>query len=629
MSGSGSGKQTFTTSLGQVGVSQGGQRISPQSSSGQNIQNIYNRQAAQKVINKEQRKLFDRVTGAKDYKEAFNIQQASEKINPNIGTFQQAVRGGKVTETKGVLGLGDRTVTITDKLGSPSSYFKQTDFFNDKGQRAGTINEVSAGAEFFATPTRPSQKTAAYGPPAKANTFDFFNLGSGSSEKKKQSDNNYLTNDEKAFSFFPDVPQGDDFFSQAGRGTVKGASNTLAGFWNMGTMVESGIRQGTGRKALPESDYVKFYSTPVTNVETGFFDAVTGTVKGAVKGEKYDSKKRIETGFGEAADNFFGKPVESAGSLIELAPYFGYGAAKTGSRVVGDFFGSFGKTTTKGSKATGPQKTGNFAQDFFYTKPDKSTIFDLDTASVFASKKVNAGTGVTRFFGGPAKTGPSDFFKATSKTKGGGTYTKKSWTDNFMGGGKEIKSGSSFLIQKTKQKTKQKSQNKLVDQFFKPLQKQKTKTKQKQKTKQKPDFFAAFMPKQGQKQKEMFAFGGPKLSGKQKAVTKQPVKEKLKQDFLTPVVPKMPPKTKGVGAGGFWLFWGGGARGSKSKRNKRGDKSYTAWNVNDSKVGDFFGGPSYRTSKSTRVFKDADKQNKRAAKKQRKKNNDFITGFFD
>ncbi|MBC8408258.1 MAG: hypothetical protein H8E12_05975 [Rhodobacteraceae bacterium] len=401
----------------------------------------------------------------------------------------------------------------------------------------------------------------------------------------------------------------------------------------MGTMVESGIRQGTGRKALPESDYVKFYSTPVTNVETGFFDAATGTVKGAIKGEKYDTKKRIDKGFGEAYDNFFGKPVESAGSLVELAPYFGYGAAKAGSRVVGDFFGSFGKTTTKGSKAIGPQKTGNFAQDFFYTKPDKNTIFNLDTAGTMSTKNVNLGRGIGDFFGGAAaKDSGSEFFKAVSKakkTKGGGTYKEYRATDftsNFFG---PTKTGT-VLLQKTKTKVKQKTQNKMVDQFFKPVQKQKVKTKQKLKQKQKvktDSFFGSFFaPKQSTKMKsKQISLLTPKQSAKQKG----------KQDFFagtalkTTGVTKPPVPLKTMGGIPFGLFWGRTAKNTKKKQNKRGAKSFTAWNVDETNVGSFFGGPSYRTSKSTRVFKDADKQNKRAAKKQRKKNNDFITGFFD
>ena len=617
----------FFTGSGKVQVSRDGQAIARDSAEGQRIQDIYDRQAAQREINKEQKKHFERVTGAKDYKEAFNIQSNVSKINPNIGTFQQVFKGGKLKETMGVKGLGDRTVTKTDFFGNPIADYNPQFLVDDTGKRIGKIDTVSRGSEFEFFQA-PAKKTAVYGPPAYSSTFDFFNLGSG---EKKKSDNDYLKDDEKAFAFFPDVPRGDDFFSQAGRGVVKGASNTLAGVFNIGTMVESGIRQGTGGKAIPDSEFVRFYSTPVTNVETGFFDAATGTGKSFFTGEKYDAKQRISTGFGEAYDNFFSRPVESAGSLVELVPYFGYGAAKTGVRAAGDFFGSLGKTTTKGTKATGPQKTGNFAQDFFYTKPDKKTIFDLDTASVFSRKNIDAGSGITKFFGdsGSAarttlkKTGPSDFFKATAKTKGGGTYVKKSWTDDFMGG-KQIKSGSSFLIQKTKQKvkTKQQTKNKL-DQFFKPLQKQKTKTKQKPKVKQ--DYFVAFMPKVGQKQKS-----------KQESmlIPKQTQKQKQKQDFFAGTALKTGPKTttptklKVIGGAGWWAFWGGGARGSKKKRNKRGDKSFTAWNVDESKVGSFFGGPSYRTSKSTRVFKDADAKNKKAAGKRRKKNKDFVSDFF-
>jgi len=640
-------QNTFVTGSGSVNVFKGGKEISPATKEGTAIQDIFDRQAAQREINKEQKKLFDRVTGATDYKQAFNIQEKSRTINPNVGTFQQAFRDGALKETRGVKGLGDRTVTKTDFFGNPVSDYKQTFLVDDTGKRLASIDSQSRGSEFdfFKTPKTQQRSTAVYGPPAQASTFDFFNLGSGSGEKKRQSDNNYLKDDEKAFFFFPDVPQGDDFLSQFGRGVTKGASNTLAGVWNVGLMAGSGIQQATGGKPIPEKDFVPFYSTPVTNVESGFFDAAAGTGKSFFTGEKYDAKKRVQTGFDEAYDNFFSKPVESAGSLVELVPYFGFGAAKAGVRAAGDFFGSLGKTTTKGS--TGPKKTGNFVQDFFYEKPDKSTIFNLDTASTFSSKNVKTGSGPTQFFDTSAKgtgkttgkTGPDDFFKATTKTKGGGTYTKKSWTDDFMGG-KPIQSGSSFLIQKTKlkQKTKTqvKQQNKLVDQFFKPMQKQKTKTKtkQKQKVKQKQDFFTAFIPKLSPKQKQRQESAlTPKLSQKQK--TAQPAKQKQTTDFFAGTALKTgqkkptPTKLKTMGGGFWWGFIGGGGRGSRTKRNKRGDKSFTAWNVDESKVGSFFAGPSYRTSKSTRVFKDADARNKRAAKKQRKKNKDFVTGFFD
>ena len=641
-------QNTFVTGSGSVNVFKGGKEISPATKEGTTIQDIYDRQAAQREINKEQKKLFDRVTGAADYKQAFNIQEKSRAINPNVGTFQAVFRDGELKETRGREGLGDRTVTKTDFFGNPVADYKQSFLVDDTGKRIASIDSQSRGSEFDFFKTT-AKKTAVYGPPAQASTFDFFNLGGGKNEKKRQSDNNYLKDDEKAFFFFPDVPQGDDFLSQFGRGVTKGASNTLAGVWNVGLMAGSGIQQATGGKAIPEKDFVPFYSTPVTNVESGFFDAAAGTGKSFFTGEKYDAKKRVQTGFDEAYDNFFSKPVESAGSLVELVPYFGYGAAKTGVRAAGDFFGSLGKTTTKGSKATGPKKTGNFAQDFFYEKPDKSTIFNLDTASTFSSKNVKTGSGVTQFFDTSAKgtgktsgkTGPDDFFKATTRTKltkGGGTFKEYRATDfgkNFMGS--PTKTGQ-FLIQKTKQKVKQKPQNKLVDQFFKPMQKQKTKTKQKQKVKQKQDFFTAFIPKVSSKQKQDF-FTTPKQKQKtrQKLISIPKNPQKQKGDFfVTP--PKNPPTGQTTVTppvtttifGGFWaLPRNRRGRGSRTKRNKRGDKSFTAWNVDESKVGSFFGGPSYRTSKSTRVFKDADARNKRAAKKQRKKNKDFVTGFFD
>ena len=251
-------QNTFVTGSGSVNVFKGGKEISPVTKEGTALQDIFDRQAAQREINKEQKKHFDRVTGATDYKEAFNIQEKSRAINPNVGTFQQAFRDGALKETRGREDLGDRTVTKTDFFGTPVADYKQTFLVDDTGKRIASIDSQSRGSEFDFFKTTPKtqqssteRSTAVYGPPAQASMFNFFNLGGGEmkqsdnrtlsdeseffgdffnlgntvkqeagrgmfsgravGENERQSDNYYLKDDEKAFFFFPDVPQGDDF----------------------------------------------------------------------------------------------------------------------------------------------------------------------------------------------------------------------------------------------------------------------------------------------------------------------------------------------------------------------------------------------------------------------------------
>ena len=611
---------TFSTASGPVRVSQSGNQISPQSPAGKTIQKIYDRQKVQRPINKEQKKLFDRVTGAKAAKEAFNIQQRSETFNPNVGTFQQAYKGGKLMETKGRLGVGTGDVTITNKRGTPAEYFKTQDFFGSDGQRVATIDTRSDSANLSQTSAKSNKinQQSAIG--------DFFSVGEyvdKKTEKAKEIVNDqYLKDDEKAFDFFPDVPKGDDPYSKAAAGVIKGTSNTLASFFNLGATVEDTARYATGGKPLKSDAYVGYYSTPVTNVETGFFDAAVGTVKGAVKGEKFDAGKPIQKGGTDAIDNFFSKPVESTFSTaVEILPYAIGGVVRGGSKAVKgglDFFKP--GPTTKSYQAQSPKGTGNFAQDFFYSKPDKGDVFKLDTASPgFMSTKTPLGRGTTQFFGKESKS-VKDYWSGKSTPTTKKTTTKP---DDFF---KETKtSGGMVVLQMAKQAAKQKTKTKqlngkaqksLVDDFFK--QKQKTKTKQitvqKQKQKQKS------MTDQFFSQKSKQSFITPlKTKGKTKqgAGIKASSKSKQRQDFFAPT--KSSGMGKAKGAALFTAFFmQGGKRGSKTKRNPRGSKSYTAWNVNPDVVGGFFKGPQYRTSKSSSVIRQANKRVAQASKKRKK-----------
>ena len=564
-------KATFKTSSGPVSISKKGTPISPSSAEGKTIQAIYDRQVETKKVNAAQTELFNKIKNAKNAKEANKIREKAIAKNPNVGTFQQVFKKGELVETKGVLG------------------FKKLESQGPK--------EIQG----------PKQIQGPLGP----NTFNFFSLPAPS-KKLKKSNTDYLKENEKAFFFMPDVPKGEDTFSRIGAGVVKGSSNAIAGFYNLPIMASDFLGD-----PVKDSDYAKFYSTPVTNVETGFFDVASTAVKSKVEGKPYtvaQAKSRIQTGFDEAYDNFFKDPAASSGSLIELVPYFGYGAAKTGSKLIGNTFDNF-----FGSGKTTASKT---------VRPPPKNLFIWDNAEPgFLKSNTKLGSGAGNVFDSSKRTGNfvDDFMKGagTKKTKGGGTYKEYKATDFFKPKETPTKSGQ-VLLQKTKTKTKPKS---MYDEFFKQKQKTKVKQKTKQKTKQKQkSMFDGFMviPKQTTKQTTKQDFMQiPKFASKQK--TKASSKSLLSPKLAT----KSASSTKTPRLiGGFILFhWlGGRAAGAKTKRNKRGSKDFTAWNVDDSRVGGFFKGPSYRTSRSSRVFKDADDKVKKSSKKKKK---DWVSTFFD
>ena len=625
----------FDTGSGRVTISHNGKVIARDSDEGGIIQGIYDRQRATRAINKEQRKLFDRVTGADNYKDALNFQSKSQRINPNVGTFQGVFKGNELKEVMGTEGIGTGTVVQTDKAGDPIGFFAPKDLYNAKGQRVATINSSSVNSmpNFFESKKRNQTLDYPSIAPKTYSSFDFFGLPlSPQPKEKREQYNDYIKESDKAFSFFPDVPTGKDPLSRLGAGAVKGSSNILASFFNMGASVESGIRTAQGREPLSDDKFVKFYSTPVTNVELGFFDAGKDSISQFFGGKPYSKEqagKRISTGFSEAYDNFFSDPYGSAGSMVEVIPYVGYGGVKAGSKMLTNFFGksapkTLGKTATKSGKKT----AGDFVQDFFYTRPDKKTIFDADTAhSMFSSKKADLGRGQSAFFGKPNKSG-SNFFTAISKPKG------KPPKDFF--GGTEIRTkGGTVLIQKTKTKALTKTKTKALT---------KTKTKALTKTKTKAKTRGAFIPmfkvsaKTKSKQKSFLdSLVTPKLSQKSRTPSKAPKKQKQSQDFFAATTAKTSQKNKIPGpkpvvkiGAPFGFFWGrNAARMGRTKKLRKGKKAYTAWNVDTSEVGAFLSGPAYKKSRSSKIFTDLDIRTKKAASKRRKsKKYDSVSGFF-
>ena len=545
-------QNAFSTGSGSVNVFKNNKEISPTSKEGQVLQSIYDRQKAQRVINAEQKKLFSKVTKAKNYNEAFNIQEKSRIVNPNVGTFQQAFRKGELKETRGVEGIGTGQVVITNKKGDAMSFFNPSQLQNKAGKRVGTIDTVSVNKsfDFFQLDkpniSKPKPKVAEMQGPIQQSSFSFFG---GMLEEQKPKQQEPIK----------------DFFS--------GMTDP---FYNIG-MTFAAVPEATKRI-----------------VTTGDFFA----------GQKYFEKEvqpeLKPTGF----DRFFGvtpdiTPAREAGTwagdaLAFFAPIPGSKAIK-GIKMP-NFFGS-----SKSTKKT----PGGLPED----------IFKFDTAEPgLAASKVKLGSGTAQLFS-PKKTTPTDFFKAVGpKTKGGGTYKEYRATDFWKG--PETKTGQILLQKtKVKTKQKVKTQNQLTEQFFKVQTKQKVKTKQeqlfkpvtkqktkpmqffkpitKQKTKQSPLPLLKTKPKVAQKQKVRPAvsfFPGTKTAARQKGSMKPP--------FMLP-----------------WGFFGGGGAGSGQKFLKKGKKSYTGWNVNPDTVGGFFKGPEYKTTRSTRAFKYYDSKRKRSKSK--------------
>ena len=601
----------FTIGSGKkVSVKRDGEIIKLDSDEGQFIQDKYVEQEATREINKEQQKLFNQIKNAKDWKEAEKIRDKALALNPNIGTFQQYFgKDGGLKKTKGILGIGDGRVVKTDSTGKPVSVFDPVRFF-DGDKKVVTIKETSYGDEFAINKTPSKVETQII----KSGT-DFF--GSSGSGESRKSDTDYMTDDEKTFKWFFDVPKGDDPLSKFGGGVVKGTSNVMAGLVNIPLFLGSGLQQAVGGKPIDDKEFARFYSTPVTNVETAFFDSFIGEIK---TGGKYDSSQRIQTGLDEAWDNFLKKPYSSAGSLVELGPYLVGSGIKAGVRGGTDLISGFFKTSPKKVGVQGKTQPNIF-----------DDIFKFDTAkpSGFLAQRVNLGSGAVSRDGSWA-----NFLRATDtkpkppvfKTKGGGTFREYKATDFFKpkGSGK----GPQQLLQiqkpkvktKTKQLTKQKS---MLDNFLqtkpKIKTKQKLKTKQVQKVKFQPGQFFKFSTKQKQKQKQTSQFFKP-------TTAKQKTKSKAKQSgFLkTTASTKSSGKGPRLGVIPFGWYQGGGKKGSPTKRTKKGKKGYTAWNVDPDTVGGFYDGPAFIQGRTQRVFKEMDKKRK----KQKKAYDNWVDNFF-
>jgi hypothetical protein len=436
---------------------------------------------------------------------------------------------------------------------------------------------------------------------------------------------------------------------------VKGSRNTFDSYGNMITNAGNFL-QGKDPQALARPP-----------IQDQFFGAVIDSAKNTFEGKSEDrasdpmgdffgvQQKRIDrVGYGQVAGEL---TTEALLWAVPVSP------ALKGVKAVKLFFSPTVKATKQSKAYTpgkdflkfeGKTKNVSFTDQFgsFFGKRGKSNKVKEHP---FFSSSATLGKATGKTTG--KKKGGNNFFSGTGKTSGG-----KTKGDNFFG--KETKGGGSnqFLITQTKTKVKPKTLNfeqflklnskyekKAIakqlakqkpkpSQFFKQLPKQKQnqffkqipkqKVKQKLKTKQvsKQNFFKPIPilrvnQKQQQKQQQFF-----KKPTKQVLKITPKLKPKEKQSQRALVAPFFPPTTK-TGGGFFPLppfFSSGGRRGSGRRGKRRGQKAFTAWNVNTKQVGSFLKGPTYKKSKSDYVFKDLDKRTKRAKKE---KGYDYLDFF--
>jgi hypothetical protein len=538
--------------------------ISPSSPEGQKIQKTLERQRIAQALNKEQQNMTRLMRQAKTAKEALAIRDKMMKQNPYLGTFRGVVdaKTGRFIQEERKKPKEFVGFARTGPTGEPIGMFlPQTDIIKD-GQKVGTMTGSSINTQFsaFKTPI-PAQKSTAVFAPAAAKT----NTG-------------FLTEKDKAFEFMPEIPQGKGPLARIAAGGLKGTSNIMAGFGNVGVATHNFF---TGKDAEP----FKFYSTPVTNVEMSASNVVGKGIE-TMRGtniREYDPAKEMIKGFGQAGDNFFKDPVGSSASLVEAVPYVvGAGAVK-GSKFITNFMGKqkYASALKKSDDILG---TG--------VKPKA-----LDPIKGFFKEKTKTVA---------PKLQPLVQKKAYSKKDVINYWTGKNYFT-------PTKSGQ-VLVQKTKQiqKTKQKP----AMAFF-PL------TKTKVASKQKVSSALKFFP-----------------LAKSKSASKTAQRQSARQGTmfgLTPaIIPAMdtPTRPRAAGMRGPMAFFkrraGGGYYRGQSKGLNRGNKLYVGWNVDPNKAGGFLGGPAYKKSYSAKqIDRDLGIRTKKAATKRKKTKKKTGTEFFN
>ena len=481
--------------------------------------------------------------GAKTAQEANTIRAKFISANPYLASAsslrEQNKRIDKAVKT-GFTNLGPKGNPLS--VTTPRTYL-----YDSKGQQVGstTGGSVKTKSDFFETQKQTKATTDFFGVSTKTvkpekpvydmtlpvgDSYKNFLAMPSMSLKSQPDDSQFLSESQKAFGFLPSPSEikGTDPFSELGQGALKGSSNIMASFWNIGETVRGTV---TGTEAQP----VGYYGTPITRAELTFFGVAEKGIKSATGGDAYswekagaDTQKGLSGAGKEFTTDFFG----SVGSLVEAGPYLiGGGISKgiqTGAKLGTGFFKVSKTATTGTTKADGflkldtakVSKTDYFS-GFFRdtkrglgvgtTKTGKGTKFKKDSLDLgkgfglpgkvsktkFKKDSLNLGYGLG--MKGTGKQATTGFFGKTTPKK----LTKKAYDDslgkNFFTSGKGqqlIQVVKTKQIAKTKQLTKTKQVQKVkattAQNFFKPLKvkavpklKLKTKTKVKSKIKQK------------------------------------------------------------------------------------------------------------------------------------------------
>ena len=594
--------KTYGSFIGATGKTVKIKGVDPSSAEGKTIQATLDRQRMVKALNQSKQNMTTAMRKAGSAQEAIKIREKFVSQNPALSSAgslrQQTKRVNKALQT-GFTNLGPTgdpiSVTTTRKA-----------LYDSTGKMVGSTTGGSVGtkSDFFETKKLSTPKKATTQKPVFDMTLpvgkDYDNLSTMPTMALTSSEPQFLSESQKAFGFMPSPSEikGDDPFSQLGQGALKGSSNIMASFWNIGESVRAGVTQ-------TEAKPVGYYGTPITRAELTFF----GVAEKGLKGEYKDTDQAgsdVQKGLSGAGKEFQTDFFGSVGSLVEAGPYLiGGGIAKgiqAGTKIGTGFF-----KVSKTSKADDLLKLDT-------AKPLKKDYFD----GFFRDTKRGLGIGTTKIvkkdpkftkdsldlgrglgMQGTPKQAATGFFGKTTTPK---KLTKKE--DYFKDFIKSEQKGGVLLLKPPKQvtklvtKTKQVAKTKQVPKtkavtaqsFFKPV-KVKAKVKAKAKTKQRAGL--AFFPP---------------IKTAAKSKTQTPLKQRAKQAAMfgipaaaTAITTStlFPPTASGGGGGGGGVpAWLTGTRGGGGSGTRKGKSGFYGWNIDIGKVGGTLGGPAYVTSTS-------------------------------
>ena len=596
--------KTYGSFIGATGKTVKIKGVDPSSAEGKTIQATYDRQRMVKALNTSKQNMTTAMRKAGSAQEAIKIREKFVSQNPALSSAgnlrQQTKRVNKALQT-GFTNLGPTgdpiSVTTTRKA-----------LYDSTGKMVGSTTGGSVGtkSDFFETKKLSTPKKATTQKPVFDMTLpvgkDYDNLSTMPTMALTSSEPQFLSESQKAFGFMPSPSEikGDDPFSQLGQGALKGSSNIMASFWNIGESVRAGVTQ-------TEAKPVGYYGTPITRAELTFF----GVAEKGLKGEYKDTDQAgsdVQKGLSGAGKEFQTDFFGSVGSLVEAGPYIiGGGIAKgvqAGTKIGTGFF-----KVSKTSKAddllkldTAKPLKKDYFDGFFRDTKRGLGIGTTKTGKVTKAKFTKDSLDLGRGLGmqGTPKQATTGFFGKTTTPK---KLTKKAYDDslgkNFFTTGKgqqliQVAKTEQKALTKTKQiaKTKQVPKTKAVtaQSFFKPV-KVKAKVKAKAKTKQRAGL--AFFPP---------------IKTAAKSKTQTPLKQRAKQAAMfgipaaaTAITTStlFPPTTTGGGGGGGGVpAWLTGKRGGGGNRKRKGKSGYYGWNIDIGKVGGTLGGPAYVTSRS-------------------------------